>query len=352
MEIGFVGLGKMGMNMVTRLQRDKHRVVVYDRTADLIKQAEGHGCVGSSSLADMVSKLASPRAVWIMVPSGAPTEETIQAVAALLKSGDTIIDGGNTTFHDDIRRAAELKKKAIQYLDVGTSGGIWGLKLGYCMMVGGEKETVKHLEPIFKTLAPEDGWAYMGKHGSGHYVKMVHNGIEYSMMQGYAEGFELMSKSEHYNLDLAKIADVWMHGSVVRSWLLELAAGMPLPGRSNTWKEAEGICSGFRRRPVDNPGCAALGQGRPGADSSRRRCFTRFRSRQQESFAEKMLAALQQRLRRACGQAVTVLVKMEEQAVGRDTGQNKRLRSKTQPAGLNPVRWSSLGGPATSPAAN
>src|SRR6266446_4505093 len=142
MEIGFVGLGKMGMNMVTRLQRDKHRVVVYDRTVDLIKQAEGHGCVGSSSLADMVSKLASPRAVWIMVPSGAPTEETIQAVAALLKSGDTIIDGGNTNSHDDVRRAAELKKKGIQYLDVGTSGGIWGLKLGYCMMVGGEKEIV------------------------------------------------------------------------------------------------------------------------------------------------------------------------------------------------------------------
>jgi len=286
MEIGFVGLGKMGMNMVTRLQRDKHRVVVYDRTADLIKQAEGHGCVGSSSLADMVSKLASPRAVWIMVPSGAPTEETIQAVAALLKSGDTIIDGGNTNFHDDVRRAEELKKKAIQYLDVGTSGGIWGLKLGYCMMVGGEKESVKRLEPIFKTLAPEDGWAYMGKHGSGHYVKMVHNGIEYSMMQGYAEGFELMSKSD-YNLDLAKIADVWMHGSVVRSWLLELAAGAlaedphleKLKGYVQDSGEGRWTILDALDKAVPVPTLTAA-------------LFTRFRSRQQESFAEKMLAAL------------------------------------------------------------
>jgi 6-phosphogluconate dehydrogenase len=286
MEIGFVGLGKMGMNMVTRLQRDKHRVVVYDRTADLIKQAEGHGCVGSSSLADMVSKLASPRAVWIMVPSGAPTEETIQAVAALLKSGDTIIDGGNTNFHDDVRRAEELKKKAIQYLDVGTSGGIWGLKLGYCMMVGGEKESVKRLEPIFKTLAPEDGWAYMGKHGSGHYVKMVHNGIEYSMMQGYAEGFELMSKSD-YNLDLAKIADVWMHGSVVRSWLLELAAGALAEDPHLEKLKGYVQDSGEGRRTILD----ALDKAVP-VPTLTAALFTRFRSRQQESFAEKMLAAL------------------------------------------------------------
>src|SRR5205823_5479425 len=223
MELGFIGLGKMGMNMVTRLQRDKHRIVVYDRTPDIVAKAEAVGCIGAASLDELVSKLRPPRAVWIMVPSGAPTEETINTLSHLLAAGDTIIDGGNTNFHDDVRRAAELKKKNISYVDAGTSGGIWGLQLGYCLMVGGDKGVVEWLSPIFKTLAPEDGWAYMGSHGAGHYVKMVHNGIEYSMMQGYAEGFELMSKSQ-YNLDLARIADLWMHGSVVRSWLLELTA--------------------------------------------------------------------------------------------------------------------------------
>jgi len=286
MEIGFVGLGKMGMNMVTRLQRDKHRVVAYDRTAELVKQAEGQGCVGASSLADVVSKLKAPRAVWIMVPSGAPTEETITAVAALMQKGDTIIDGGNTRFIDDVRRAAELKKKGIDYVDAGTSGGIWGLKLGYCLMVGGEKEPVKRLEPIFKTLAPEDGWAHMGGCGAGHYVKMVHNGIEYSMMQGYAEGFELMAKSE-YKLDLAKIADLWMHGSVVRSWLLELAAGAlsqdprleNLKGYVQDSGEGRWMIADAIDKDVPVPTLTTA-------------LFTRFRSRQEESFAEKMLAAL------------------------------------------------------------
>jgi 6-phosphogluconate dehydrogenase len=286
MEIGFIGLGKMGMNMVTRLQRDKHRVVTYDRTADLVKQAESQGCAGASSLADLVSKLKTPRAVWIMVPSGAPTEETVNAVAALLQKGDTIIDGGNTRFVDDVRRAAELKKKGIDYVDAGTSGGIWGLKLGYCLMVGGEKEPVKRLEPIFKTLAPENGWAHMGGCGAGHYVKMVHNGIEYSMMQGYAEGFELMAKSE-YKLDLAKIADLWMHGSVVRSWLLELAAGAlsqdprldNLKGYVQDSGEGRWMIADAIDKDVPVPTLTTA-------------LFTRFRSRQEESFAEKMLAAL------------------------------------------------------------
>ena len=286
MEIGFIGLGKMGMNMVTRLQRDRHRVVVYDRTADLIKQAEGQGCVGASSLAELVSKLATPRALWVMVPSGAPTEETVQAVAALLQAGDVIIDGGNTRFHDDVRRAAELKKKSIHYIDAGTSGGVWGLKLGYCLMIGGEKDVVMRLEPIFKTLAPENGWAYMGSHGAGHYVKMVHNGIEYSMMQGYAEGFELMSKSD-YNLDLAKIADLWMHGSVVRSWLLELAAGAleqdpkleGLKGYVPDSGEGRWMILDAIEKDVPVPTLTTA-------------LFTRFRSRQEQSFAEKMLAAL------------------------------------------------------------
>jgi 6-phosphogluconate dehydrogenase len=276
----------MGMNMVTRLQRDKHRVIAYDRTADLVKQAESQGCVGASSLADLVSKLKAPRAVWIMVPSGTPTEETVNAVAALLQKGDTIIDGGNTRFIDDVRRAAELKRKGIEYVDAGTSGGVWGLKLGYCLMVGGEKEPVKRLESIFKTLAPEDGWAHMGGHGAGHYVKMVHNGIEYSMMQGYAEGFELMAKSE-YKLDLAKIADLWMHGSVVRSWLLELAAGAlsqdprldNLKGYVQDSGEGRWMIADAIDKDVPVPTLTTA-------------LFTRFRSRQEESFAEKMLAAL------------------------------------------------------------
>jgi 6-phosphogluconate dehydrogenase len=286
MELGFIGLGKMGMNMVTRLRRDQHRVVVYDRSNELIKQAEGLGCIGSSSLADLVGKLSAPRAVWIMVPSGTPTEETIQAVSALLQPGDTIVDGGNTRFHDDVRRAAELKKKGIHYVDAGTSGGIWGLKVGYCLMIGGEDAAVTRLEPVFKTLAPENGWAHVGAVGAGHYVKMVHNGIEYSMMQGYAEGFELMSKSE-YKLDLARVADLWMHGSVVRSWLLELAAGAlkedqkleNLKGYVQDSGEGRWMIADAIEKDVPVPTLTTA-------------LFTRFRSRQEESFAEKMLAAL------------------------------------------------------------
>jgi 6-phosphogluconate dehydrogenase len=276
----------MGMNMVTRLRRDQHRVVVYDRAPELIKQAEGHGCIGASSLGDLTAKLSAPRSVWIMVPSGAPTEETIQAVAGFLQAGDVIIDGGNTRFHDDTRRASELKKKGLQYVDAGTSGGIWGLTVGYCLMVGGELEPVKRLAPIFQTLAPEQGWAHVGGPGAGHYVKMVHNGIEYSMMQGYAEGFELMAKSE-YKLDLARIADLWMHGSVVRSWLLELAAGAlkqdprleHLKGYVQDSGEGRWMIAEAIEKDVPVPTLTTA-------------LFTRFRSRQEDSFAEKMLAAL------------------------------------------------------------
>lgn len=286
MELGFIGLGKMGMNMVTRLRRDQHRVVVYDRSNEVIKQAESQGCVGASSLTDLVGKLSAPRAVWVMVPSGAPTEETIQAVAALLQPGDTIVDGGNTRFHDDVRRAAELKKKGIHYVDAGTSGGVWGLTVGYCLMVGGEEAAVKRLAPVFTTLAPENGWAHVGAVGAGHYVKMVHNGIEYSMMQGYAEGFELMSKSD-YKLDLARIADLWMHGSVVRSWLLELAVGAlkqdprleQLKGYVQDSGEGRWMIADAIEKDVPVPTLTTA-------------LFTRFRSRQEQSFAEKMLAAL------------------------------------------------------------
>ena len=276
MELGFVGLGKMGMNMVTRLQQGRHRVVAYDRTPEVVKQAEGKGCIGAASLSDLVAKLAAPRAVWIMVPSGAPTEETIQAIAALLQPGDTIIDGGNTRFHDDTRRAVELKQRGLHYVDVGTSGGIWGLTVGYCLMIGGENEPVRRLTPIFQTLAPEQGWAHMGTHGAGHYVKMVHNGIEYSMM----------AKSD-YRLDLGKIADVWMHGSVVRSWLLELAVGAlkqdpkleQLKGYVQDSGEGRWMIQDAIDKDVPVPTLTAA-------------LFTRFRSRQEESFAEKMLAAL------------------------------------------------------------
>lgn len=286
MDIGFIGLGKMGMNMVTRLTQGGHRVVAYDRTADLITQAESKGATGATSLEDLVSKLPKPRAVWVMVPSGNPTEDTIRNLSTILEKDDIVIDGGNTKFHDDVRRAVDLKKRGIHYVDAGTSGGIWGLQIGYCLMVGGEKGPVTHLAPIFTTLAPEDGWAHMGGHGSGHYVKMVHNGIEYSMMQGYAEGFELMSKSD-YNLDLAHIADLWMHGSVVRSWLLELAAGAlkedpklkGLKGYVQDSGEGRWMLMDALDKDVPVPTLSTA-------------LFTRFRSRQDESFAEKMLAAL------------------------------------------------------------
>jgi 6-phosphogluconate dehydrogenase len=271
MELGFIGLGKMGMNMVTRLRRDQHRVVVYDRSNDLIKQAEGLGCIGSSSLADLVGKLSAPKAVWVMVPSGAPTEETIKAVAALLQPGDTIVDGGNTRFHDDVRRAAELKTKGIHYVDAGTSGGIWGLTVGYCLMVGGEEAVVQHLAPVFKTLAPENGWAHVGAVGAGHYVKMVHNGIEYSMMQGYAEGFELMSKSE-YKLNLARIADLSIE--VENKEQIAQVASISSADREIGEMIADAI-----EKDVPVPTLTTA-------------LFTRFRSRQEQSFAEKMLAAL------------------------------------------------------------
>jgi 6-phosphogluconate dehydrogenase len=286
MDIGFVGLGKMGMNMVTRLSQGGHRVVAYDRTADLITQAESKGATGATSLEDLVSKLPKPRAVWVMVPSGDPTEETIRHLSTILDKDDIVIDGGNTKFHDDVRRAADLKKRNLHYVDAGTSGGIWGLQIGYCLMVGGQKGPVTHLAPIFTTLAPENGWAHVGGHGAGHYVKMVHNGIEYSMMQGYAEGFELMSKSD-YNLDLANIADLWMHGSVVRSWLLELAADAlkddpkleGLKGYVQDSGEGRWMLMDALDKDVPVPTLSTA-------------LFTRFRSRQEESFSEKMLAAL------------------------------------------------------------
>jgi 6-phosphogluconate dehydrogenase len=216
----------MGLNMVTRLLNSgEHELVVYNRSTSAIDEAVKLGAVGSDSIADLVEKLDSPKVVWLMIPSGAPVDGAIEELIPLLKEGDTIVDGGNSNYKETVARAAMLKEHGIDYLDVGTSGGIWGLKVGYCMMIGGERATFERLEPALKTLAPPNGYSHMGASGAGHYVKMIHNGIEYGMLQAYAEGFALMEASE-YGLDLKNIATLWNQGSVVRSWLLELTEGM------------------------------------------------------------------------------------------------------------------------------
>ena len=230
MQLGFIGLGKMGGNMVHRIHRDsEHECVVFDFDEGAVSAAEGHGATGAGSLEELVSKLDAPRTVWVMVPAGDPTQSTVEELAGLLDEGDTIVDGGNSRWTDDKRRQDELRPHGIHYVDVGTSGGVWGLQVGYCMMVGGTDEAVERMKPILDVLAPPPteehgpGWAHMGPSGAGHYVKMVHNGVEYGLMQAYAEGFDLFDKSD-YDLDNAKIAHLWQQGSVVRSWLCELAA--------------------------------------------------------------------------------------------------------------------------------
>jgi 6-phosphogluconate dehydrogenase len=230
MQLGFVGLGKMGGNMVHRIQRDSdHECVVFDFSDEAVSAAEGHGATGTGSLEELVSKLHPPRTVWIMVPAGDPTQSTVEQLAELLDEGDTIVDGGNSRWTDDKRRQEELRPHGLHYVDVGTSGGVWGISVGYCMMVGGDDEAVERVSPILDVLAPPPteehgpGWGHFGPTGAGHYVKMVHNGVEYGMMQAYAEGFSLFDSCE-YELDNAKIANLWMQGSVVRSWLCELLA--------------------------------------------------------------------------------------------------------------------------------
>ena len=226
MELGMIGLGRMGGNMVQRLLNGGHRVVTYDRSSEAVAASQSQGAVGSASLEDLVAHLTMPRAVWVMVPAGQPTEDTIESLIPLLAAGDTVLDGGNSNYKDGMKRADKLAGHSIDFLDVGTSGGIWGLTEGYCLMVGGKQEVFQRLEPIFQTLAPgtDKGYIYAGPSGAGHFVKMIHNGIEYGLMQAYAEGFEIMGAKEEFHLDLAQIAEVWRYGSVVRSWLLDLAA--------------------------------------------------------------------------------------------------------------------------------
>jgi 6-phosphogluconate dehydrogenase len=224
MQIGFVGLGKMGGNMVHRIRRDSdHEVVAFDFSDEAVQAAIGVGASGAGSLEELVQQLSAPRSVWIMVPSGEPTQKTVESLLGLLSDSDTIIDGGNSKWTDSVARHAQCAERGVHFVDVGTSGGVWGLEVGYCMMVGGDQTPVDRLAPILDVLAPPEGWARMGGPGSGHYVKMVHNGIEYGLMQAYAEGFDLLHESE-YGLDLERISKLWGQGSVVRSWLLELAA--------------------------------------------------------------------------------------------------------------------------------
>ena len=287
MELGFIGLGRMGKNMVLRLLDGGHRIVAWDRSGDPIQEVSAKGAVAASSPSDLVAKLRdAPRALWVMVPSGDPTEQVIRDIAPLLQAGDAIIDGGNSYYKDSVRRGSWLAERMIDFVDAGTSGGIWGLSRGYCLMVGGPEAVCRRLQPLFQTLAPKDGYARVGESGAGHFTKMVHNGIEYGLMQAYAEGFEIL-KASPYDLDLGSIAALWNHGSVVRSWLLELAEsafeddpnlehvrGYVEDSGEGRWTVMESI-----ERAVPAPVLMLALQ-------------TRFRSRQSDSFQGKVLAAL------------------------------------------------------------
>jgi 6-phosphogluconate dehydrogenase len=313
MQLGMIGLGRMGGNIVRRLMRDGHSCVVYDKSADAVKGLAGEGATPSDDLADFVRELKAPRAVWVMLPAGKITHETIVELSGLLSAGDILIDGGNSFFHDDIAHSDLLKAKDIRYLDVGTSGGVWGLERGYCMMIGGDKHAFEHLDPIFKTLAPgvgtidktpsregrdqrvEQGYLYCGPAGSGHFVKMVHNGIEYGVMQAYAEGFDILKgvnspavpENRRYQLDLADIAEVWRRGSVVASWLLDLTAIALAKDEALSDFVGNVEDSGEGRWTVN----AAIEQAVP-AEVLSAALYTRFRSRQSHTFAEKILSAM------------------------------------------------------------
>jgi 6-phosphogluconate dehydrogenase len=316
MQLGMVGLGRMGANMVRRLMRGGHECVVYDLNPENVQRLAGEGATPAKSLSDVATKLTAPRAIWIMVPAGEATDKTVHALAPVLQRGDAIIDGGNSYFKDDVRRSRDLEKNGIHYVDVGTSGGVWGLERGYCMMIGGPQKEVQRLDPIFRTLAPgtgdiprtperenrpgtaELGYLYCGPSGAGHFVKMVHNGIEYGLMQAYAEGFDIFRNASspelppdlRYNLNLADIAEVWRRGSVVSSWLLDLTA-MALAESPSLANYAGVVAdSGEGRWTI----AAAIEEAVP-ADVLSAALYTRFRSRQQHTFAEKMLSAMRQK---------------------------------------------------------
>jgi 6-phosphogluconate dehydrogenase len=286
MELGIIGLGRMGANMAERLILGGHHVIGYDRSPEAIQHVIDKGAAGAHSLADFVKQLSIPRAIWLMVPAGDPVDETIEQLLPHLVKGDVIIDGGNSNYKDSIRRAEKLKPLGIHFVDAGTSGGIWGLKVGYCLMVGGEKEIVDRLEPIFKSLAPKDGYAHVGPGGAGHFVKMVHNGVEYGMLEAYGEGFELLQASR-FDLDLVQIAHLWNQGSVVRSWLLELAESAF--GKDPQLSSIRGYVddSGEGRWTI----LEAVERGVP-ASALALSLFARFASRQDDSFSAKVIAAL------------------------------------------------------------
>ena len=291
MEIGMIGLGRMGSNMTRRLLDGDHRVVVYDPNKKAVEALVALGAKGSVSIPDLVGSLDTPRAIWLMVPSGEPTENTVHDLAAQLSQGDVVIDGGNSNYKDSMRRAAVLAEKGLIFLDVGTSGGIWGLKEGYGLMVGGDSEAFRRLEPVFQTLAPspQQGYGYVGPSGAGHFVKMVHNGIEYGLMQSYAEGFELMQAKQEFNLDLKHIAEIWRYGSVVRSWLLDLVAAALQ--KDPRLESIQGYVedSGEGRWTVQESIDLAVP-----APVITLALQARFRSRQEQSFGGRLLAALRQ----------------------------------------------------------
>jgi 6-phosphogluconate dehydrogenase len=291
MNIGMIGLGKMGANMTTRLLRGGHQVTVSDLNEAAVQAAVAEGAVGTDSIADLVDRLERPRTIWVMVPSGNPTEGVIDALGDLLNEDDVVIDGGNSNYKDSMRRAEVLMEKGIHFVDVGTSGGVWGLAEGYSMMVGGDDEALTQIRPALETLAPgpNKGWGHVGPTGSGHFVKMVHNGIEYGLMQAYAEGFELMSKKEAFNLDLHQIAEIWRYGSVVRSWLLDLTADALEENPSLDGIAAYVTDSGEGRWTVAEAidlDCAI-----PVITIALQR---RFRSRAESPFSDKLLAAMRQ----------------------------------------------------------
>jgi 6-phosphogluconate dehydrogenase len=286
MQLAMIGLGRMGSGMTQRLLQGGHQVMIFDQHPEPIAALTGKGAIGASSLEELGQKLKAPRVFWLMIPAGAPVDDTIQRLQGVLSPGDVIIDGGNSNYKDSIRRADDLRSKQIEFLDVGVSGGVWGLKVGFCLMAGGNQAVFGQVEPIFKTLAPLDGYAYVGPTGAGHYAKMVHNGIEYSMLQGYAEGFEIL-KASPFGFDLVQLSRLWNHGSVIRSWLLELAQAAferdPELSKIRGWVEDSGEGRWTLQEAIDHAVPA------PALAMS---LFLRFRSRQDDSFSAKVLAAL------------------------------------------------------------